>query len=579
MIPASLRLSWATSSLERRGLAGLVAGVAAFTFGITATAAAGSSNPRVVFWCTGVVVAALVGIDFPGTGHARWSEFELSLPVPPRERARARLLLSLAAWLLPLPIGLVIGRFVAGPQFSVAAAASALASASACIVLAVALRHTLGLHTSGLGTGVLRSLMIAIVLAGFVLPFAPVGTSALLLALPLFAIAHRQAARTPEMRVASDAVEHPVAEYDLPGALEPRAADPANQETASKREASGPTTLEQIALRYSVRSGYALTMLLMALLWAFGVTSGWGLSGAAHVLFLMLWVMNHTLWSTRLLRLGHLPYPRARLFKFVAWPPLVAVAIGASLGVALPPSDSLARIEAKNGGVTLKSQDRAFRFTTGEPPLVTAPNGESHQPEARTFGLGSALVAYDPYETPPTASHTFLVHQLGRLLAEERGISLEPMQIEQRFLAGFNGHRRLDDDRYPELRYALGPTERVVTAVTLMLAALLVMFTIVQPGAARDPNGWQRGSAAWIFLSVFLLAQLLQLTVIAAKTGVNPVAVAIAGTLRPLAQYALLSVPAAIALGVSLYRSLLQRFARMEPPLRAKVYDSWFVEI
>jgi hypothetical protein len=441
----------------------------------------------------------------------------------------------------------------------------------------VALRHTLGLHTSGLSTAILRAVMIVIVLAGFVLPFAPVGTIALLLALPVLAIAHRQAGRTPEMRVANEAVEHPVAEDAVPGALALHTA-PDGRGEAPARQTSRPTTIERLALGYSVRSGYALSMLFLALLWAFGVTSGWLPGSATHGVFLMLWVMNHALWSTRLLRLGHLPYPRARLFRFVAWPPLVAVALGVSLGAALPPPEDLCRIDAKNGGVSLKSQDRFFRFTTGEPPLVTAPNGESHRPAARTFGLGSTVVAYDPYEAPPTASKAFLVHQLGRLLANERGISLEPAQIEQRFLAGLDGYRRLDEARYPELRDARGVSGRVVTAVTLMLGALLVMFTIVQPGAARDPNRWHRGSAAWVFLVLFGGAQLLQLSSLLTK-GVNPVVMALAAMQRPLAEYVLLAVPAAIALGVLLYRSLLRRFERMEAPLRAKVYDSWFIEI
>jgi hypothetical protein len=533
----------------------------------------------VVFWCTGIVAATLVGIDFPAAGNARWSEFELSLPVPPRERARARLLLSLATWLLPLPIGLCMARFVTGPQFSFGAALPGVASASACVLLAVALRHTAGLHTSGLSTVLLRAGMVVIVVAGFVFPFAAVRTSALLAALPLLAVAHRQAGRTPEMRLANDAAEHPVAEYAAPGAADLHAAADPGLEAAPERTASGLATLEQLALRYSVRSAYALSMLVMALVWAFGVTSGWLPGGVTHGVFLMLWVMNHCLWSTRLLRLGHLPYPRARLFRFVAWPPLVAVALGVGLGIGLPPPDDLCRIETRDGGVSLRSQERYFRLSIGQPPAVTAPNGETHQPLARSFGLGSSVVAYDPYEAPPAASKPFFMYQLGRLLAEQRGITLEPDQIEQRFLAGFDGYRRLADDRYPELRDARGLPGRVVTGAALLLAALLVMFAIVRPGAAQDPSGWHGGTGVKLFLAVFIAAQLLQVTSIVTKTGVNPVVVALAALQRPLAEYVLLAVPAALALALFLYRSLLRRFERMEPPLRAKVYDNWFVEI
>ena len=42
---------------------------------------------------------------------------------------------------------------------------------------------------------------------------------------------------------------------------------------------------------------------------------------------------------------------------------------------------------------------------------------------------------------------------------------------------------------------------------------------------------------------------------------------------------ALLVVPVAAGLGLLLYRSLIRRFAQMEPPQRAKTMDAWFVEI
>ena len=75
------------------------------------------------------------------------------------------------------------------------------------------------------------------------------------------------------------------------------------------------------------------------------------------------------------------------------------------------------------------------------------------------------------------------------------------------------------------------------------------------------------------------LVEAISAASILAKTGVNPMVVAVAAVQRPLAEHVLLAVPAAIALGVVFYRSLLRRFERMEAPLRAKVYDSWFVEI
>jgi hypothetical protein len=353
----------------------------------------------------------------------------------------------------------------------------------------------------------------------------------------------------------------------------------ANELTLGSDAASAPTTFARLALRYSVLSSYGMVMLIAALLWAFGVTSGWLPGAAPHGAFLMLWVMNHTLWSTRLLRLGHLPYPRARMLRFVAWPPLAAVALGASLGVALPPSDELCRLDASNGGVTLKSEARYFRLTTGEPPVVLAPDGESHQPVARRFGLGAALVMYDPYEVPPAASRAFLVHQLGRLLSDQRGLSLEPEEIQQRFLSGFVGHRRLDEQSFPELRDPLGLRTRLISALGLVLAALVVMFCVVHAGSARDPQGWNRGAGGWLFTAAFIMTQLVQVASGLMKVGANPVVIALSGVARPLAEHVLLAAPAAVALGVWLYRGLRRRFDQMEAPLRAKMYDNWFVEM
>jgi hypothetical protein len=586
VIPTSIKLSWATSSLDRRGLTALVLAIAGFSFGMVFSLAAGFSSPRVVLVCAGIVSATLIAMDFPGPGHARWSEFELSLPVPPRERARARWLLSLVTWLLPLLLGLCIARSLAGPAFALLPTLDNVSSVAAGVLLAAALRHTLGLYTFGLSTVVLRGVMIAIVLGGVLLPFRVVTVLALMAAAPLLAVAHRAAARAPEMRVANEDAEYAVAEYTASGAPALRVAseltgrgDATPEHAATERSAAQRTTVGQIALRYSVLSGYGMTMLIPALLWAFGVTSGW-LSGAAtHGVFLTLWVMNHMLWSTRLLRLGHLPYPRARLFRFVAWPALAAVAIGATLGVALPPADDLGHIEAKNGGVTLNAQERYFRLTTGQPPVVVAPDGESHQLSARTLGLGTALVAYDPYEVPSTASKAFLLHQLGRLLSDHRGLSLEPGQVEQRFLSGIDGHRRLNDQRFPEVRDPLGFRARIVTALVLILGSLAASFTVIYPGAAREAHRW-RGNPGWSsVMLVFIAAQLLQLVPILTRTGVNPSVVALATIERPLAQHLPLVLPAAVALAVLLYRGLVRRFGQMEPPLRAKVWDTWFVEI
>ena len=94
-------------------------------------------------------------------------------------------------------------------------------------------------------------------------------------------------------------------------------------------------------------------------------------------------------YEARLLRLGHLPYPRERLFRYVAWPPLAVITVGLGLSLFLEAPDQLLRNRVSvHDGVTvsaLGSPVGAWQLTTAAPPLVTAPDGESHRPRARPF--------------------------------------------------------------------------------------------------------------------------------------------------------------------------------------------------
>jgi len=575
VIPASLRLSWATRSTDGRGVLVVVGAVGAFTFGTVLSAATRNDGSHLAFWCSAVVTACLIGVDFPGTGHFRWSEFELSLPIAPLARARAHLVLCFAVWLLPSLVGYALNQLgVVGGRLPQSEALVALGNAAAGVVLATALRHSLALQRS-LGGAALRLAVAPVMLAAAAVRSPMFAAFMLVLAAPLLAVAHRVAARAPELFLP------PVAEPPILGPItspRPEVPDQLDTRTTFEADAAEPRSFGRLALRYSAGGAYPVLMLVMLALWSLGINSGWLQVAAANTMLLAMLVVSHAMWSTRLLRLSHLPYPRARLFRFVAWPPLAAIALGLGLALALPAPDPLLRARTRAGATFLESPLGGWQLTTGEPPLVTAPDGESHRPLARPFGLGSLVVAYDPYEIPRASSQSFHTRQVGRLLAD-RGLSLPPEQIEERFGSGPNPYLGLGSARYPELQKPAGLARGLVGAAAVLIVALIGLHVVVRPGAAVNPNRWRWDALYIAFFGLFMLTQFLQLLALSRYDGTDPIAILLAHAGRPLVDHAALSLPLAVALVALLYRSLLRRFAQMEPPLRAKKMDAWFIEI
>ena len=580
MMPISLRLSWATRSTDGRGVLVLVAAAGALGFGAVLSAASRNDQSFLLYWCSAVATACLIGVDFPGTGHPRWSEFELSLPIAPMARARAQLLLSLAIWLSPSLVACALSQLGAFgvkrlPPYD---ALGAFGNAAACVVFATAVRHTLALQRS-LGATALRLLTAPVMLVAASGRSPVFGTVVLILATPLLAMAHRAASRPPEL------LPTPIAAPPALGPIEsPR---PETSETRRTRTAEldvwPETTFGGLALRYCAGGAYPLMVLVMLGLWAFGINAGWLQAAAPHTMLLAMLVVSYAMWGTRLLRLGHLPYSRERLLRYVAWLPLAAIAIGlgASLFLAAPEQLLRHRVRVQNDVTVsaLQSPVGAWQLTTAEPPLVTAPNGESHRPSARAFGLGSLLVAYDPYEIPRGASHAFRLYQAGRLLEDQRGLSLPPERLEQRFGAALDRNLGLSSDRFPELQTASPLGKQLAGAAALLVVALLAMHVVIRPGAGYNPNRIRSDVPYMLLSGLFLVSQLLHLASLTWFDGADPTAIVLSRIGRPLAESALLVVPVAAGLGLLLYRSLIRRFAQMEPPQRAKTMDAWFVEI
>ena len=243
-----------------------------------------------------------------------------------------------------------------------------------------------------------------------------------------------------------------------------------------------------------------------------------------------------------------------------------------------PPPGDLGDIEPR-GAVTFQAAPSTWRLAIGEPPLVTAPSGESHRPSPHPFGLGSALVMYDPYEAPSSASRAFLVHQLGRLVSEQRELELEPDLLEDLFLYDLQGHRSIGGRDYPDLRVPASRVlgSRLATAAVLLLAALVAFGLIIRPGPAR---GVRQNVGYWFALSTFVGTQALQLRASSwANDHVDPLTSLSSRLVAYLGRYPELVLPAAVAAGVLLYRLLLRRFQQMEAPPPSKVSDTWFFQI
>jgi hypothetical protein len=583
-MPVSLRLSWATRSTDSRVVLALVAAFGAFALGLGLSIASRDHAAFLPYWCSAVATACTIAIDFPGTGHPRWSELELSLPIAPLVRARAQLLLSLAVWILPSLAAFALSQL--GPvgvgKLPLSDALLALANATASVIFAAAVRHSLALRRS-LGSDALRFTTALVVLIAAAARSPAFGVVVLVLASPLLAIAHRAASRAPELLLPADASSAVSVRVDppRPDPLDRRDVQTirAEAEPALDVDAEHESTLGRVALRYSAGNAYALMLLVIVGLGALGINSGWLPLAASQTMLLATLVVSYAMWSTRLLRLDYLPYPRQRLFRFVAWPALAAIVLGIGLSMVLPAPDQLLRPRARDGVSTLSSPPSAWQLTGAEPPLITAPNGESHRPLEHSVGLGARLVAYDPYEIPRDASLTFQTYQLGRLLRDQRGITLTPEHIQRRFAAGPGGYQALSSDRFPELRDPAGLRGRLVGATVLLITALVALHIVIRPGAAINPNRLRRNLPYVTFFGLFVATQLYQMFAERWKDGTDLIAIVLGRMGRPLAENALIVLPVAAAICLLLYRSLTARFAQMEPPLRAKNMDTWFIEI
>lgn len=136
--------------------------------------------------------------------------------------------------------------------------------------------------------------------------------------------------------------------------------------------------------------------------------------------------------AARIDRLDPLPISRRLMFAHIAVPILVSILAGAALGRALAAAapERVAQVRFARCCVQVP-YDYLELTTTGNVPVIRAPWGESHTPEARPVLRGGSLVLYNPYETGPSSSVRFVDWQLRRAVEVVYGVP-----VSQQVLAG-----------------------------------------------------------------------------------------------------------------------------------------------
>ena len=559
MSGASFRVSWATRANDVSIMAAALLGVGLAVGGGVAVA----TNARgAALWCAAAITLGAIVLDFPGAGHPRWSEFELSLPIPARDLQRARIVLSLAFWMLPL--GLALGGLCLVERLALAEAARLGSSAGVGILLACGWRFSFGLDAGSVRPWPWRLCGVVPVAVGFAGPSPLVALGMLLAALALLGVAHVRASAPLEMASARP----DVARRTWPAWRGVRSA-----------------TFGRLAVRH-VFVSRGVMWLLGAFAIGFGLSMGVSRPSPVMSFVALEFVVFHAVHATRLLHLGHLPFSRERLFRLAVWPPLGALLLGTCLaGAVLHPPESvhidLAPHRTQTAG-KLSVPQRYWRLASGDVPLVTAPDGESYRPLAHRLGLGSLLVAYNPYEVGREATRGFLAHQIGRFLREQRGIDLEPDLIVEHFLRGrVEGDLARDPD--PALRDPVLSREWSIRAALLLVASLIALRLPLRPGPTqrsargRRPRLTRVESVTLTLLTAVLLSIFISYTL--SGLDVDVAQIVLGPVLHGLAAKAWLVLPAAAAIAVLLHRSLWQRFQQMEPPQRSDAYDLGFIEL
>lgn len=284
-----------------------------------------------------------------------------------------------------------------------------------------------------------------------------------------------------------------------------------------------------------------------ALFLGFYLSGAWpdGMSGPVYVAVAWACMNGPFVYGVgRLRAVDHLPISRRLFFAYLMIPALAVLVVGMALGAFVGRGvfkedwlwDRFLRIEGR--------PERAIPYDflevawDGEPPPVTSPWGEEHEPWRRSVFGQSDVVLYRPFDTPPGASREFVAHQIGLALGAAYGPEFPAGEVGRRYIEGaadcdcvhWAGWYRMvgDYDRSPANRGALLPlmcvivgvpwflfvrlalwashgavskTRRVLPAAALGGAVALFTVGIILVGATTDlVSSWVVTAFAWIVL-------------------------------------------------------------------------------
>lgn len=329
----------------------------------------------------------------------------------------------------------------------------------------------------------------------------------------------------------------------------------------------------------------------------------------SYMLFAALGVLTYNLY-----RLDALPVSRRTILAVLMVPGLIAYLAGYSLGwwarTTAPNPTPLVDFHVRQAhfeidlheGPEAKPRelstmvwvevDPSFMGVTfsGEPPMLTAPWGETHLAWSEKLYRGSSILMYSPYSTAEESTADFEALMLSRAIKDVYGKAIPPLELQKRYfvvendqVVGLTSYMRVGPgygvqrlsrgipllDDYPELEAPAGGPETPVYMAIVLIPWLLLSALFLRSFKATHSARFIRG-VYWAGLAILILGLLSQvfLSVFGlfspeAARGILNVFIRSLGT-GPVAWP--LTWVVAIVASSACYRLALHQFERAEIP-------------
>jgi hypothetical protein len=213
--------------------------------------------------------------------------------------------------------------------------------------------------------------------------------------------------------------------------------------------------------------------------------------------------------------LDPLPIARGKMATALLLPNLLALVVGYGAGFAVA-SLGTSRVEYVNfqegdAGFEVTVPLRVYSVAGGEdPPPVTSPWGETHQPKPLRPCRAIPVFVHAPFSAPPGSSSRFAALQISRAVEAVYGASIPPDEIEARYLStredgtvAPNGEGLTLRVDYPELRARSGPLSPVL--LTLAAVPWLLLTAALLRAYRACVGNWVRHTIHWGFLGILLV--------------------------------------------------------------------------